>query len=157
MSRTSSDLELVYDREIQTVGLRFSNVTLPPGATVVNAYIQFQVDEISTDAAVLTIQGQAEVNPVTFENTNGDISNRTRTTAAANWIPDHWTIVGQAGLSQQTPDIAPVIQEIINLPGWVDGSSLVFIITGTGSRVAESFNGNQAAAPLLHVEYIIGN
>ena len=41
--------------------------------------------------------------------------------------------------------------------GWVagdyGGNSLVLIITGTGERVAESFDGLPAAAPLLHVEF----
>jgi hypothetical protein len=30
---------------------------------------------------------------------------------------------------------------------------LVIIITGTGERVAESYNGDPNGAPLLHVEY----
>ena len=30
---------------------------------------------------------------------------------------------------------------------------MVFIITGSGERVAESYNGDQAGAPMLHVEY----
>jgi hypothetical protein len=46
-----------------------------------------------------------------------------------------------------------VIQEIVNRPGWTAGNSLVLIVTGTGERVAESFDGEADAAPLLHVEY----
>jgi hypothetical protein len=64
--------------------------------------------------------------------------------------------VGEAGLDQRTPDIASVIQEIVSRPGWTSGNSLVVIITGTGERVAESYDGVAAAAPLLHVEYTIG-
>jgi len=29
----------------------------------------------------------------------------------------------------------------------------VIIITGTGKRVAESYNGDAPGAPLLHIEY----
>jgi hypothetical protein len=61
--------------------------------------------------------------------------------------------VGEAGLDQQTPDVSSVIQEIVNRPGWTSGNSLVIIITGTGKRVADSYNGNQAGASTLHVEY----
>jgi len=41
----------------------------------------------------------------------------------------------------------------VNRSGWVSGNSLVLIITGTGTRTAESYNGDAAGAPLLHVEY----
>ena len=64
--------------------------------------------------------------------------------------------VGQAGSDQQTPDLAPVIQEIVNRPGWASGNSLAIIITGTGHRTADSYNGDPGGAPLLHVEYEIG-
>ncbi len=63
------------------------------------------------------------------------------------------TISGEAGSDQQTPNIASVIQEIVNHSDWFEGNSLVIIITGTGERVAESYEGTSSGAPLLHVEY----
>ena len=39
-------------------------------------------------------------------------------------------------------------------PGWSSGNALALIVTGTGERVAEAYEGDQAGAPLLHVEYI---
>ncbi|MHC4705621.1 MAG: hypothetical protein ACYS8I_00850, partial [Planctomycetota bacterium] len=68
------------------------------------------------------------------------------------WNPPPWTAVGHAGADQQTPDIASVIQEIVNRPGWASGNSLVIIIVGSGRRTAESYDGDSAAAPLLHLE-----
>ena len=52
MSLTSSDLELVYDGSDQTVGIRFSGVDIPQGANIVNAYVQFQVEESHSGATV---------------------------------------------------------------------------------------------------------
>jgi hypothetical protein len=46
-----------------------------------------------------------------------------------------------------------VIQEIVSRPGWVSGNALALIVTGSGKRTAESFNGDAAGAALLHVEY----
>lgn len=71
----------------------------------------------------------------------------------ASWSPPPWTTKGEAGPDQRTPDITPVIQEIVNRPGWASGNSLALIITGAGKRTAKSYNGDQAGAPLLHVEY----
>jgi PKD repeat protein len=153
MRLTSSDLELTFDGTQQTVGMRFNGVVVPQGASVVNAYVQFQVDEESTNSASLMIEGQDIDDAPTFASSSGNISSRTRTTASAGWTPLPWTTVGEAGLDQQTPDVSSVIQEIVNRPGWTSGNSLVIIITGTGKRVADSYNGNQAGASTLHVEY----
>ncbi len=46
-----------------------------------------------------------------------------------------------------------MIQEIVTRPGWASGNSLAIIITGTGHRTAEAYDGVPARAPLLHIEY----
>jgi uncharacterized repeat protein (TIGR01451 family) len=154
VSLSSSDLELVFDGNNQTVGMRFNSILVPKGVTITNAYIQFKVDETSSAAANLTIQGQASDNAPTFTSASNNISARSKTTASVAWNPVAWNSEGAAGVDQRTSNIAPVIQEIINRPGWTSGNSLATIITGTGARVAESFEGDAAGAPLLHIEYI---
>ena len=153
MLLASSDLELVVDDKgrDQKVGLRFNGLTIPPGATITNAYVQFQADETSSGTPALTINGQMSPNPGTFTSTSGDISSRPLTGASVEWSPAQWDTIGEAGLNQRTPNIAPVLQEIVDQGGWSSGNSLVIIICGSGTRTAESFNGAQA--PALHVEY----
>lgn len=152
----SSDLELVFDGTNQHVGLRFNNIAIPPQATIVRAYVQFKVDEPKSVATTVIVQGQAADNAATFQKkTSGDISGRPRTAAAVSWSPDPWLTVGAAGLDQQTPELASVVQEIIDRPDWSSGNSLVLIVTGSGERVAESYDGDEGGAPLLHVEYTV--
>ncbi|MDH3295532.1 MAG: metallophosphoesterase [Acidimicrobiia bacterium] len=153
VSRSSTDLELVVDSSVQTVGMRFADVTIPPMATISQAWIQFTVDEVSTGTSSLTIGGEDADNAVTFSSTTNDISSRPTTTAAVSWSPPNWNTVGQAGQDQRTEDISAVIQEIVDRPGWQDGNALSIIVTGAGRRTAESYNGAPGAAPLLHVEY----
>ncbi|MDH3453136.1 MAG: hypothetical protein OEN20_12025, partial [Gammaproteobacteria bacterium] len=150
----SSDLEfVVVGGTEQTIGMRFNAVQVPQGATIVNAYIQFQVDETSSVFTSLAIQGEATDNALTFSSAGFNISSRNRTGALVGWDPLPWTDVGTAGIDQQTPDLSTIIQEIVSRPGWTSGNSLAIIVTGTGERIAESFNGVPAAAPLLRVEY----
>ena len=158
MSRTSSDLELMFQPsgDQLAVGMRFLGVTVPVGATITNAYIQFQTDESSGGASSLSVVGQADANPVTFGSGANDITNRPTTGASVAWSPPDWNVVGEQGPNQQTPNLAAVIQQIIEVPGWASGNAMVLIITGTGDRVAESFNGVPAAAPLIHIEYTTG-
>ncbi len=150
----SSDLELGYESSnAQIVGIRFLNVSIPQGATVTNAFIEFTCDETDSGTTNLTIWGEDEDNALRFTASSYDISPRTKTTASVAWsnVPA-WGIAGETGVKQQTPDLKTIVQEIVNRPGWV-GNAMVFLIIGTGERTAESYDGSSAAAPLLHVEY----
>jgi hypothetical protein len=153
VSLTSGDLEMTLESSNQVVGMRFTGVTIPKGAAIVNAWVRFKVDETGSTTTSLNLGGQAADNPATFTTSANNISARPRTAASVNWAPAPWTVVGQAGSAQQTPNLTAVIQEIVNRSGWASGNSLVLIVTGTGKRTAESYNGDQAGAALLHVEY----
>ncbi len=157
VSLGSSDLEMVYDGGDQTVGLRFNAVTIPPGATIFNAYVQFQVDEATSVATSLVLRGQETDNAATFSSTTGNISSRSKTTSSVSWVPPTWGTTGQAGLDQRTPNLASIVQEIVNRPGWASGNALAIIMTGTGERVAEAYEGVPSAAALLHVDYSVAS
>lgn len=154
---TNGDLELVFDQGgNQTVGMRFNGLTIPRGATVAHAFVQFKTDEKGSQATSLTVQGEDVDNAATFTAVPFSISSRPRTTAAESWSPPAWDLVGEAGFNQRTTNVAAVVQEIIDRPGWSSGNSLVIIVTGSGLRTAESFDGDPAGAPLLHLEFLNG-
>ena len=153
MDLGSGDLELVMDgSDDQEVGMRFQ-VAIPQGATINSAYIQFTCDETSSGTTNLVFTGEDTDNAATFSISSGDITSRTETTASVNWnsVPS-WSI-GEAGANQKTPDLKTIIQEIVDRGGWASGNSLVIIVDGSGSRTAESYNGDSSAAPLLEVNY----
>jgi sugar lactone lactonase YvrE len=151
---TSSDLEMVNDGSIvQTVGMRFAGVAIPQGATITNAYIQFVVDEAQSVATTLTLKAEAADNAATFTTATANVSSRPRSSAFASWSPSAWTTVGAAGADQRTPNLAALVQEVVNRPGWASGNALAFIVTGSGHRTAVAYNGSAANAGLLHLEY----
>jgi hypothetical protein len=153
MDSSSSDLELAQNgSDLQTIGLRFQP-SIPQGATIVTAYVQFKVDETGSSAASLVVAGQASDDAAAFSSSSGDVTSRPRTSASIPWAPDAWSTVGEAGPGQRTPNISSAIQEIVNRPGWVAGNSLVLFVSGSGTRTAESYNGDAGGAALLHVEY----
>jgi hypothetical protein len=150
---SSSDLELVTDgTTVQIVGVRFDGVGVLTGSTIVSASVQFQVDEASTDVATLSVAGQAADDAATFAGTSRDISSRARTAATVPWTVPTWPTVGVSGPDQRTPDLAAVIQEIVDRPGWSAGNALAIIIAGSGRRTAEAVEGT--GAPILHITYV---
>jgi PKD repeat protein len=156
MYLTSSDLELVYDGGNQKVGMRFTNVTIPAGATITRAYVQFEAKETQSEVTNLLIQGQAADDAGTFTTVHGNISTRPRTNASVAWSPAPWTLIAEAGPDQRTPDLSGVIQEVVSRPGWASGNALAIIITGSGHRTARAYDSKPAGAALLHIEYDTG-
>lgn len=150
----SSDLELVYDGSDQTVGMRFNNINIPQGATITSSYIQFACDELSFSTTNVLIEMEDNVNPVTFSTANNDISSRARLATNVAWssIPI-WGLIGAADADQRTPDLSTMIQSMVNKGSWSTGNSMAFIITGTGERTAEAFDGDASLAPRLIVNY----
>ena len=135
------------------MGLRFLNVTVPQGATITNAYIQFTVDDTdAVNTATLTVHGEAHDNAPTFTTTANDISTRTKTSASVPWSPPQWTVIGESGLDQRTADISTIVKEIVDRGTWASGNAMVMIITGTGVRSASSYD-TPADAAVLHIEY----
>lgn len=156
ISFSSSDLDLVNDgaKTGQTIGMRFTDIQIPHGSVVVNAWIQFQADEVQTGATSLIIHGEATDDAAAFTSTRFDVSSRAKTSASVNWVPEGWLTIGEAGAAQRTPNLAAIIQEIIDRPGWFSSNDLVLTISGTGERTAEAFEGAAGAAPLLHIEVV---
>jgi hypothetical protein len=167
MSPTSSDLEMPYEdvvgdaTDLQIIGLRWA-LPIPKGATIAKAYVEFTCDETkSGDKPVnLLIDGQLIADAPAFTSTAFDLSSRTaRTQAQVAWAVENWTAVGQ---KSQTPDLAALLQEIIDQDGWASGDAIALLISddasnaSTGIRCADAFEDHSAAnAPVLHVEVLV--
>jgi hypothetical protein len=161
----SSDLEFPYEDaedppgDPQRLALRFVDIPIPQSGTIFSAYIEFEVDETKggTASVNVIIDGQLAPDAEPFVNTPFNISNRPSwTTAVVKWSVPNWTTVND---KFQTPDISAIIQEIVNQGDWASGSALVLTIQddpcnpSLGVRCAEAYEGEAAAAPLLHIEY----
>ncbi|MGH3384860.1 MAG: PKD domain-containing protein, partial [Nocardioidaceae bacterium] len=151
---TSSDLELGADgNTAQIVGTRFAGVQIPDGSQIIDAYVQFRVDEVSTGATSLTIRAENADNTPTYQAVSGSVAARPTTTASVAWTPPVWSTIGERGPAQRTPNIAALVQEIVDRPGWNQGNALAFQFRGTGRRTAEAYESGAAFAPTLHLQY----
>jgi hypothetical protein len=134
--------------------MRFVNLTIPKNAIITNAYIQFTTDEVSTAATSLSIAAEAADNSAIFTTADNNISARVKTSTTASWSPPAWNTIDEAGANQRMTNLAAVVQQIVNRTGWTSGNALSIIVSGSGKRVASSFNiSSGTKAPLLHVEY----
>jgi hypothetical protein len=156
ISLNSTDIELAYDNYQtgnQTIGLRFTGCNIPQGARISSAFVQFTVDEASSGTTNLTVRGHDADNSPAFTDSNFDVSNRTNTAAVVTWAPSSWSPIGASGLSQRSNDLKTIIQEIVNRAGWEANNALTLLITGSGRRVSEAYEGSASTAAVLQVTY----
>lgn len=134
-------------------GLRFTNVTIPAGATVTNAYITLNVNNSSVDSPEgLTITANDVDDAATFTTASNNISSRAMTTASVSWPGAD---IGTG--AKDSPDIKTVIQEIIDRAGWSSGNDIVILLQGSSSS---SFTfvayDNGSNIPSITIEYTTG-
>jgi hypothetical protein len=150
----SSSLQLTEDGSLpQVVGVRFRDVGIPRGATILSARVQFTSDAISSAATSLTLEGEASDHALAFVRVDGNVTARPRTSQAVGWNPPAWTSTRAAGPDQRTPELMAIVQEIVDRPGWSAGNAIAFVVSGSGHRAAESYDGSPTRAAVLEVEY----
>ena len=129
------------DLNILTAGLRFQNIIIPKGARIDSAFIFVHSHEAKTaeDVARITIAGNDVDNAMTFTE-DALITDRTRTDAQILWVVDEpwglWT-------RERTPDLAAVVQEIINRDGWAAGNAIAFLLLGEDQGPSEVENARE--------------
>jgi len=135
------------------VGLRFLNVKIPQGATIIHAYIEFKASDSDNEVTHLQIQGEDRHNALRFTGIQNNISIQPKTTASVTWnsIPE-WT----KDESYQTPDLTSIVQEIVDRAGWSSGNAMAILFRSTdlsGKRRFYAHDKSPASTPVLHVEY----
>ena len=138
-------------------GTRYLDVQIPSTATINDARIIYTCDYTRTDGTVyLKIDGEDADNAITFSNI-ADYNARTRTTASVTWSMNAdtpWT----KGTEYATPNLATIIQEIIDRAGWTTGNSIVLFVedvggTSTTYRRGEEHDVDPKIAPQLRIEW----
>jgi hypothetical protein len=159
----SGDLELGFDptHGPQLVGLRFVDVEVPPGATIERATVTFTADGASDGPLTLRVFGQRSGSAEAFVGSpdgsgTRDLSTRPGTETVMTWtITERWS----SGARYATPDLGPIVQEIVDGGDWQEGAALVVFFETTGEetyRRAFSFEGARGDAERvarLQVEY----
>lgn len=135
------------------IGLRFRNLGVPPRATITSAQIQFTAAGASGESTALQIHIVSSPNAAPFGPPAIDLGTLPLVPGNVAWAPGPWGDAGDAGSDQQTPDLASLLQVIVNEPGYTTDSAVAFIIQGDGVRRASAFESSRKA-PYLTVAYV---
>jgi len=136
------------------IGIRFSAVAIPHGATIDSAHlVATSASSFTQDTVNSMIQGEYVDSAAAFS-TVANYQGRTRTPTAVAWNGiEHWTM----GTQYSSPDISEVIEEIVGRAGWVSGNNMVLF---WDDHLANSSQGSYTppcvrggSSYLLMVEY----
>lgn len=115
------------------LGFRFGSVTVPQGKTIFSAFIWFKSGggTYSTTTVNLRFVGDAEDNAAVFS-THADFAARPLTSATVDWSSiGTWA----ANTLYSSPDLATIVQEIVNRGGWASGNALTIFANDNSSSV----------------------
>ena len=140
-------------------GLRFQNLEVPPGVTIVDARLVFTATDpgaipVSPTGDPVTITFSADASDTAGPFVSGagtDVLSRTSVGASVSWSPSAWTSVGAAEVS---PDLSPIVDSVVNGGiGWENGNDFAILIetTGSGSRIATSRDESSGDSPQLRI------
>lgn len=138
-------------------GFRWTNITIPQGATITNSYIQINKrgnEWITTD---FTWYGNDVDNAATFSDAEV-VTDRVYTTASLA-VSEDWNATD--GVYYQIPstgNLNTIVKEIVDRASWASGNAMAFIGDGNGTTSYAQSNINHwdngsSLAPKLHIEY----
>jgi hypothetical protein len=135
------------------MGWRFQNATIPQGVTILNATLDFFTTTYQVGNSVkIRYSGEKSDNARALTTTAYDLVNRDKTSAAVDNIPAPWASFSY----NKSPDLAPVIQEIVNRPGWQSGNALLLLAGDNGSsssRTLFMYENGVPYRPKLTITY----
>ena len=131
------------------LGFRFLNVTIPQGSTINSAALAVYVTDAAADDPNCGVLLENADNAGTFTTGTNDITNRTKT-GSVTW---NATSIGTGFKS--SPDIASIVQTVINRVGWASGNALAVILDGVAgtNMTVQSYDGSAANAATLSIDY----
>ena len=135
-------------------GMVFRNVEIPRGAIIISARLKISAyNDQFTDITFGKIEAESTDNAASF-GISRHIASLPRTSASVNWdIIEHWS----PDTWYESPDIADVIQEVIDRDGWSANNSLTIICSSRsegGYRNFSSYDRGSDFAPRLEIKYI---
>src|SRR3990172_4251525 len=140
-------------------GYRWTGITIEDNSTIDVAYISLYLDFIDSSGTIKTIIYFEDVSsPAQFDGATW-VPARTKTTASTTWDINSGAPETQ-GAFNNSPSIVSIIQELIDTYTYSSGVMAFFHLNNASPAwryiISDSYDGVQANAAKLHIEYTTG-
>lgn len=134
------DLDMGWEGEdlnVMTAYTRFQNVTIPQGTTIDSAVLTIYAHEDESAPAYITVYAE-DIDDSPMFSDDEALADREMTTASVAWdCVDDWTM----WQPYHSPNLAALIQEVVNRSGWESGNSLTLFMQGEDQGASLLDNG----------------
>lgn len=115
-------------------GMRFRNIDIPNGSVIVSAHLRLCMDTAQIDRPIDgLVRAEATGNALDFAQGNPGVDERLKTEASVPWVWEAGNI--EQGTWHTSPDIADVIQEVVDRQDWWSGHSLAIFCSGNDANL----------------------
>jgi len=137
-------------------GIRFTNVSIPKGATITSAKLRVYSSTSQWISISMSMAADLSANSPAFSTSNkpsqrGLTTQKVSYSSNVSWSANTW---------YSLDEIAAVVQEIVNQAGWQSGNSLSIILKGTGNswgrKTIASWSASNNNGPQLVIVYSTG-
>jgi type IV pilus assembly protein PilY1 len=131
------------------VGLRFPQIPIERKTKILKAELFFTAQTSDDEDTTLYIRGEKSPSAKEFKDESANLSSkRPKTTTTIQWKPYAWTV----GQKYSTVNIAEIVQEIVDQPGWRNFNDMAFFISGSGLRRAVLYHYDPSQAVILRIQ-----
>lgn len=148
-----------YHKTLQ--GIRYPNVAIPQGATIISARLLIYSSASKTASPVNAyLRCEAVDDATTFSSLSDTLTRFSNsTTSVSNWEDIQG---GAVGWTINSTNFNQSVQEVIDRPGWSSGNALVVFIDDRDSRSSENknfghYDSDPATSIKLEIEYFTDN
>ena len=143
--------KLTFSRDDKYVGMRFQNVQIPKNSIIADAKVYLTASDESSSYTHLIFGVDKVDNAPAFSTSHKNISKRWNTDNIVNWYDVPATTLNDVIAS---PDLSPLIREIINRPNWNIGNSIALIVKRqSGWRSFWSIEGDSPKSAVFEVTF----
>ena len=148
----NSDLDM---NDKDWVAVRFQNITIPQGANITSATIQFRQKGSDTDTGQMEVRIHGEDVDNASDYSSGRLDQRTLTSENVDWVVNNDWSAGEQSADTTTNDISVIVQEIVDRAGWSAGNAMSFLFDdrdGSNRRPGTYERGSDYRA-ILVIDY----
>lgn len=125
---------------------RFPVVVIPNNSKIVSAYLTLVNTSKAENQNIYTEVYANDADNAVAPTTYSGLTGKTKTTAYTTWT---FKATGVAGALLKSPNIASVIQEVVERAGWASGNALMLLVQG----LATGLNDYTAVACYEHTRW----
>ena len=117
----------------QAVGLRYADINIARGATILEARLEFVAVSTDEDVAEFEIRIEDAADSEAFDDSNNGVSGRSYQSGGVAWDPEEWYEETQ----YESPDIKDLVQSVISRDDWCTGNAMTFSVSDVSGNTGE--------------------